>query len=403
MARAVVLALLALLALPVGVAGAPAAGGPSGAVVGSIDDVAILTLNGSARTSFATPSMDVATAVAIQRGGAAARLDQLALKERLAAASSNDEREQLLFEAATAAEIRIADLRDEQRALRSAYVDREIDTATFVRRLALLHTRADRLRTRLAAIGAQADRLPRFSMNSRIQLLESKLIGSRGPVRERATAALRGDEPPARLYVSASVDGHELAMLQDGRYVRAAYRSDLQTPDSVSSFSLDAADSRAFSLYPVAYNDSRQPGFGQNIDGTIGGNIYLVQLTFPSGSVNAYLDDGTRTVFFEIHERRLDLLGPRPGTEATANGTRLVVNRSFPGGPLEVTVTDNATGEPVSATVLVDGARFETGPDGSVWTLGPASVTFDVTAVRPGGNVTVSVRPLVPATVTGEG
>lgn len=404
MGRAVLLALLVAFALPMGVAGAPTGDAEPEAVAPSLQDIAILTLNGSSRAGFATASTDVATAMAVQRDAADGRIDRYALDERVQRTDSTEARQELLLEEATTVEIRIRTLRDDERELRVAYAQRQVDTETFVRRLARIHARTAELRASLDAIQIHAAADPRFSLQGQVRLLGSQLVGYSGPVRNQTVAAIRGDTPPIRLYAEASAGGSVLATLEDGRYVRVAHRADRRTPDSVNPFSLDEAASRAFfQLYPDAYNESLAPGYGQNIDGSIGGNLYLVQLSLPTGSIDAYLDDGSQNVFLEVQERQVDRLRPRPWVEESANGTRLTVNRSYRGGPLRVTVADNATGEPLQTTVVIDDARLETGLDGTAWTLAPGAVAFEVTAVGPRGNVSITVRPFAPTPVGGEG
>lgn len=395
MARAAVLALLLVLALPMGVAAVPSdASGPAAT------DIAILTLDGPARGSFATSSLDVATTLAIQHDEADARLDRYTLDERMRRTASTEARQALLFEAVTSVRTRIAALREDDRELRAAYTAGEVDTETYVRRLAILDQRAAVLRAALDRIQAHAADIPQFSLRGRVRLLDAALFGFQGPVRGQAVTALRGQDSPVRLFVAASADGVVVSTIEDGRYVREAYRASNRDVENVSGMTLNEAAARTSELYPTAYNSSKSIRTGIN---GLSGGLYRIDIEFREGSLTAYLDGATRNVFFEIQERRLDLLGTRPSAVASANGTRIAVNRSYPGGPLRVQVTDNETGTPFSTTVVVAGERFQTGDDGRLWTLAPASVTFEVTAIGPTGNVTVSVRPLAPTPVTGEG
>lgn len=400
MARAVLLALLIGLALPAGVVAMPTGTGGADTAPVSLGDIAILTLGDGTRADFTTPSTDVATAVAIQREAAGARLDRYALRERFDRSASTEVRKAMLFEAATAVEIRITALRDAERALREAYVEREVDSDTLVRRLARLHARAELLRTDLDAIQARAAEIPEFSLRNRISQLDAGLFGFEGPVRGHALAIIRGDQRPTRFYVRASRQGAVLAMIEDDRFVREAYRADNRDPATVGRMSLNDAADRTSELYPVAYNLSNSINTGIQ---SVSGGLFRIEIELREGFVTSYLDGATRDVFFEVQERRLDLIGPRPSAVGVANGTRLVVNRSFAGGPLRISVTDNRTGSPRGATVFVDGTRLETGDDGTVWTLAPASVSYEVRAVGPGGNVTISVRQLQPTRVDGEG
>lgn len=400
MARTVLITLLVVLALPLGVAGTPAQAEPAATDLASLDDIAILTIGENGRADFVQPSLDIASATALQRESAAARLDRYALQTEFERLSSTEARQALLFEAATDVEIRITSLRNQERALRTDYANRELDSEAFVRRLARIHARVALLRATLQTIGASSEEIPQFSIRSRLRLLDATLFGFEGPVRARALATYRGEAAPPRLFVQASDRGVVLAAIREDRYVREAYRADHRDPDSVSGISLSEAAERTSELYPRAYNASVSIRTG--ISGLSGG-LFRIDIELREGSIRAFLDGTTGDVFFEVQERQLDLLGSRPTAVGTANGTQLSVARSYPGGPIEIAVTDNETGEPVRAEVIVGESTFETGSDGVVWTLAPAPVTFDVRAVRPSGNVTITVRPVTPPTVTTEG
>lgn len=432
MPRAALLALLVALALPLGVAGAqpatpvaapldvaapsdPATAGPSGPAVGppagtqasvhaggtgvrpDLHEVAILTVGGG-RTGFATQSADVGTALAVQRRAAGAELDRYALAAEFGATETDEARTTLLFEAATDVEIRLASLREEERQLRADYANRSIDAETYLTRLAHLDARAAALRSRLEAIRAHADEIPRFSMDGRIQRLESGLFGLEGPVRDRVLATKAGEAGPTRLYVRVSGEGVVLSTIDGHRFLREAYRQDSLDPENVGGTSFSEAVDITERLYaPFAYNQSLT--VRNELVGPESG-IYLFTMELRTGLVTAYLDGATGGVFFEVQERRIDQLDPPAGATGVANGTRLVANRSYPGGPMRLTVTDTEVDGPTPATVYVAGHPLETGPDGVVWTLAPPE-PVEVTAVRPGGNVTISVRPL-PVTPVGE-
>lgn len=390
MVRAVLLSLLLVLALPLGVAGAPAndpATAPEDA-----PDIAVLTLNETERTGFVTTGVDVGTALAAQHEIGAARLDRYAFDERFQNTTDPEARQTLLFERATAIEIQIVGLRDDERALRTAYAARNLDTAGYVRELARIRLRVAEHRASLDRIQEHANEMPQFSVGRRVRLLDASLYGFEGPVRNKAMEAIRGEAPPSRFYVSVSRNGLVLSAVTEGRYVREAYRDDHRDREAIGGMGLNDAAERSETLYPEAYNTSTSIRTG--IVGLPGG-LYRLDLELRQGVITAYLDGATRNVFFEVQERRLDRLEERPVAVAADNDTRLTVNRTYPGGPLRIAVADNVTGEPRPTTVLVDGDRLETAPDGVLWTLGPG-VPFDVTALGPAGNVTVSVRPLQP-------
>lgn len=397
MGRAVLLALLIVLALPLGVAGAPTS--DQSATGHDLADVAILTLNETQRSSFTTTSVDVGTSLAVRHDAGDARIDRYALDERLRTVPGAEGRETLLLESLTAVERRITALHDEERALRAAYAARELDPATYVRRLARINAQAGELRLRLDRIRTHADLLPQSGMESRIQLAEAALFGLEGPVRQQSFEAVSGADSPTQVYVEVSESGVVLSAIGDGRFVRETYRADNLDAETAGRTSFSEAVAITERLYaPYAYNQSltdRNELIGRE------GGIYLFTMGLREGLVSAYIDGSTGDAFFEVQERQLDLLPARPTATGAANGTRVEVHRTFPGGPLQVVVADNETEVPRQVPVHVAETRLETGPDGTVWTLGPG-LPFQVTAEGPRGNVTVSVRPLPPTPVGAE-
>lgn len=398
MLRVALLAFLVVLALPAGVGGASPLAATSTAAVADADDVPILTLDGTERSSFATGSLDVGTALADQRRSAAARLERHTLEDRFRSNDSTDARQRLLLGTATAVENRVDALHDEERELRAAYTNRSIDTTTLVRRLALLDARAGELRATLDRVAALADEVPQFAIGGRIDRLDAALIGFEGQVRDRTLSAIRGDGPATRVYVDASGGGVVLATIDGGRYVREVYRADSRDAETADGVAFGEAVTLTGELYaPYAFNDSLT--IGNNFFGPYVGT-YRLTIQMSQGTVVTYLDATTRRIFFEVQERRLDFASSRAAVVGADNGTRLVVNRTFPGGPLRLATSDNETGEPLAATVHVDGRTVRTGDDGVAWTLAPRG-PVDVTADGPRGNVTISVRPLSPKQVHG--
>lgn len=407
MARAPLLILLLVLGLPLGTAGAQSPAvldisptedvdGPAATGVHpDLKEVPILTVSGG-RTDFGTASADVGTALAVQHTRAAARLNRYTLDERFDATASEEAKRTLLFEAATDVEIRIARLRDDERQLRTNYANRSIETETFLARMAVIDARAAVLRNRMTAIRGHADEIPQFSMDGRIQILESALFGLEGPVRARTFAAMAGEASATRVYVRASPEGFVLSTIDGERFVREVYREDNLDTETIGGASFDEVIDLTAELYaPYAYNETLTSG--ANLFGPIAG-VYVLTIQLRTGVVTTYLDGSTRSIFFEVQERRIDQLELPAAATGEENGTHLVANRSYAGGPMRFVVTDAETGEPVDATIHVANTELVTGSDGVVWTLAPPAPT-EVTAVRPAGNITISVRPLSPTTV----
>ena len=366
----------------------------TGAVTETQSATALLVLDGQTASGFAETSMDVSTALSVGHERGAITIDRYAFDERFAAAESDDERRDLLFQATTRFNRRSMTIREEAQALRTSYRNGSIGTDAFVRDLLLIGAESAELRTNLERLDALADQVSGLSYQGRIGRLDASLIGRNGPVRERTLASVRGTADPIRVYVSASAQGEVLAMLEDDRYVREAYREDMHPPDSADGISLDQAASRIAELYPEAYNSSIQRG----ING-LGGGVYRITITLQQGTLTAYLDGATESVFFEVQEHGLATMPATERVIRVANGTRLQIDRAVRGGPLRIETLDNETATPVPTTLLVGDQRFQTGEDGVLWMLMPPTERLTITAIRPDGNVTLTVRPLPPQPV----
>lgn len=368
-----------------------------------INQIAHLTLDQPSRQRLFTQSIDAAAAVSIGRDDAAARLDSYAFEERLRRTGKPG--------GMVAAEIdliaaEVSALRDSERALWGQFVNGSVDRAEFVRESVHLQARATRLRARLSGVREALDRSGNDTLVTRVAALEHELLGLggphrqqalRGPVRERALTALRGTEGGVDLYAASSEQGFVFATINGSEYVREAYRADNHGPGN-TLFGLTEAAELARTLYPAAFNLSVSLGYG--ISG-LGRGAYLLDSELSFGSLNSYLDGTTRNIFFEIQRRDLGRLVQPASVTARGNGTRLIVNRSYGGGPLRVAVTETETGRPVETTVHVGETRHATGPDGVVWALTPPKAVFTVRAIHPSGNLTVSARPLASTQING--
>jgi len=399
MARAVPVALL-VVCLLVGSASGFAAPPPSNSSDqldddGRTADLEMLGLDSPSRSDVSTQGVDVSTAVAIQHDAARSAIDRRAFEISFGGAEDDQERRELVFQAATDVEIGISGLRADNRALRSDYANGTVGPGAYVRGRAESNARADQLRTDLELIQRYADRVPQLTMRSRLESLRVALTGADGPVSDRLEATIVGEEPTTSVYVRASSDGRVLSVITGEQYVREAYRSDVWTPDTTTGVAFDEAVARTNELYPVAFNSSRNIGRGV---GEHGAGTYQISMEVREGDIVTYLDGDTRNVFFETQRFGLAAIESGPAVEASDNGTRLVVNRSYDGGPLRIAAFDNTTRTPVDVTTVVDGSPYRTGPDGAVWVLDPAGST-EVVAVGEAGNVSVDVLPISPTLV----
>jgi len=91
-------------------------------------------------------------------------------------------------------------------------------------------------------------------------------------------------------------------------------------------------------------------------------------------------------VFKEYQRFALDQYRSDSVASNTISGINVTVNRTYPGGPLQVTVTDAESGEPVDLAVTLSQGQAErtaigrTGDDGTIWAVSPRG-SYTVLAV----------------------
>ena len=360
-----------------------------------INRIAHLTLGEESSEGITNQSVDVAAAVSVGRDDAGARLADYALAERLNRTNrTNAELDARLEEI----ESRMNLLGIDARAVRTEYADGSAGPSEFVHESAHIQARAVRLDDRLSRLEGLAERYGNATHRAKIDRLEERLIGHAGPVRRRALAAIAGRRASIDLYAAGSDAGVVFATIAGSMHVRDAYRADRKSyaPDGIS---VGEADQRLTDeLYAVAFGFSGRFSIAPiNGDNT----TYRFEKSLPFGSLLAYLDSGTEEVFHEVQRRDLEALDQPASVITVENGTRLIVNRSYTGGPLRIATRDADGGAATESTIRVGDRRLETGADGEVWTLMPPGSSVEVTATTPDGIVTATVEPLTLTPVNG--
>jgi hypothetical protein len=355
--------------------------------------IAHLTLGDDGSAGLTNQSVDAASAVSIGRDDAAARFEDYATAERL---NRTTDTNAALDGAIDDLEARVATLEADERSVRRQHANGSTSARQFVHDVAHVQARSARLEDRLARLEETAARYGNDTHRDRIDRLERRLLGYTGPVRERALDAVTGTRDALALYAAASDRGTVLAVLDGGEYVREAYRADRQAeaPDGISFL---AALDRFEELYPVAVTFSGQVS-AKGLNGR--NKTYQIEKLLPFGSLLVLLDGNTRDIFHEVQRRQLGSMDQPASATATANGTRLVVNRTHAGGPLRIATYD-ADGRPTAAAVRVGDRRVGTGEDGVVWTLMPPESRVEVAATTPDGTVSLAVEPVAFTPVNG--
>ncbi|SFF81775.1 hypothetical protein SAMN04488063_0407 [Halopelagius inordinatus] len=352
------------------------------------------------RSSLETRTVDLGPSLAFESNATAARMETLRRVERIESTSDADRRQQLLLEEMSDIEQRTVDLRARQRTAIAAYGAGDISARTFLVELAMIDIRASALEERRDRIEDIALAMSDFSISQRSADLERELDTFTGPVRGQAVDVLSGEEDSARFFVQSAPDSVVLGVIDDGTYVREAYRGTLRQRGS-ETITTPAALNITAESYPNLYA-LRNRQNGTDVVGS--GDSYLVRIQHERGELSAFVDSGSESVFKEFQRRPLDTMETEKAGTSVKDGLRLTAYRSYSGGPVLVQLNDSETGEPVDARITVgpSGGRStsvgRTGADGRLWTLAPGQ-SYQITAIDDISVVLLSVESSPPPLV----
>ncbi|MFW5935240.1 MAG: DUF7096 domain-containing protein [Halolamina sp.] len=336
---------------------------PDGAVERSEVDAATLNLGPSAEFNGNVTAVEVETAAVV---------------EYIRAAEGESERSRRIIQAASTVESEIITLRDRQEAAIRAFNAGELTPEEFVVELATISAKADALEARMVRLTELADEIDGFSLSRPTEIrYELRTFG--GPVRERAVDAVRGVDDPTQFFVTAGPEGYELATVDDGYYHREAFRGAVKSGDKGATMEPNEAVNVTRESYPEIFQ------YGDP-SATTSGTTNIVTISGERRSLTAFVDSGSERVFKEYQRFSLDQYRSESTASNTISGINVTVNRTYPGGPLQVTVTDAESGEPIDLAVTLSQGQAErtaigrTGDDGTIWAVSPRG-SYTVLAV----------------------
>ena len=368
-----------------------AVGGVSGETSSGIElseeDIRMVGIGHVDRSDFVVQTPNLANSIFIDKKIISSEFSKYIISEGISLANGGEEKREILFQAATEVEIESAEIIGRFREIRDRWKSGWIGSDEFIRELILISTEAEVLVDLLDYIEKEAENVPQMELRGRIRMLKEKLIPFEGPVRDHLIDVTKGESQIGSIYIAASQGGMVLATIKNGKYLREAYVWDQES--SSGGISLDEAISRTATLYPIAYDSkvSQQTGIMGK------GRGYQIEIGFESGSLTSYLDGGTRNVFYEIQERKLGIVESESKIEFIGDSTKVVIGRSFVGGPLKVEVYDENTGGTAPAMMLIGTSREEKINRGGTWILAPKENTKIV--VEMNGEVTeIQIYPI---------
>ncbi|WP_332897305.1 DUF7094 domain-containing protein [Haladaptatus sp. CMSO5] len=334
------------------------------------------------RTGYGTASLDVGAALDAQNEGLHARWGALSLEERLAVASGAAEQRSILQSELDQLAAAVSALEQRKRDALAAYNSDALTTDELVRELAAIALVADSLEDRLDSLEAAANDIQDTRIEKGLRGLQVSLLELRGPVREHSSLVVEGRATPRTVYVETSDRGVVLATIAGDEYIREVSIPTARDPDASDQYSgnLDRVEERAEELHPWAVNHSRGRNYGSLEFGFVG--VYPIELPHIHGTLRSYLDGGTGDVFYETQTKDLDEIPTNAPMTSGDDGLTLTVETTHPSGPMNVTLVDASTGDPVDATLTIDGQQVgTTGEDGTTWLIQP----------RGGGTLVASV------------
>jgi hypothetical protein len=343
--------------------------------------------------------VDLGPAVGLSTNVTTGRLRTLAMVERVQRAETTELRRERLRTALGDLDAAVDALDSRQTTAITAYGQNEMTTrelfVTLVR-ISIVAQELDDRRRRLETLAADTRG---FDIDrGRLASIGNRLSAFTGPVRAHARAVLDGQVDPQRFYVATGTGSVTVATIIDDTYVRESYRGDLRN-GAGDAIELEVALDIVAGSYPVIWNTTREQTqvFG-------GGETYPVRIGHSRGDLTAFVDSNAHVVYAEHQQRPLDTVVTDQQFAASESGLRLVVNHTYPGGPVQISAVDQATDEAVDVPVSITAGPGPatpigaTGADGTLWTLSP-NRQYTVTAESPSGNVSVVVVPGVPPRV----
>ncbi|MDR5674450.1 hypothetical protein RH858_15090 [Halalkaliarchaeum sp. AArc-GB] len=314
---------------------------------------------------------DIGPAVGLGTDATGMELKTAAIARQLESIEETDERQRQILAEISEIEQQEITLNGRERSAVEAYSAGEISARELVVRLARVSMEAQILRERLDMLREQADETPDFSVDVRANNIDFQLRTYEGPVRSHAADILQGEHPTERVFVESGGDAVVLSMIHDGEYVREAKVPDRQDRSTTGSMDLEGAERVTFGSYPeIAATREGADSIGSD-------GIFIVQVPHAGGELTTFVDGGSEQVFIDHQRMPLEPTNGHVSVADVQEGLNVTVDRTYPGGPLRVTVLDAETEDPViGATVTVgDAVQSETvgttDVEGQQWIVSP--------------------------------
>ena len=345
------------------------------------------------RVGTSTRGPDLGSSLGFATADADAAFETAAVVDRIERAETSVERQQQILAEINRVERAEVALYSRQSEAFGAHAAGELTDRELLDELVRVAATAREYDERLDALDALAESTDGFSSPGRLDELQVALQVYEGPVRDHALALARGQTESNDVYVESSRGAVVLATIVDGEYVREAFRTD-RWDRGGSDITNDVAIEVTEAAYPETAALREPDAFGA-------GSVHRITIPHEFGTLRTFVSGGTERVFVEHQRIDLSAFPDSDSVSAAGDGFNVTVERTYPGGPVTVTVLDEETGEPVQDVTVTksvgDGdsqAIGATNDAGVVRTLSPAE-TYRITVVdEPRVVVLGDVEPL---------
>ncbi|MFC7214251.1 hypothetical protein ACFQO4_09195 [Saliphagus sp. GCM10025334] len=328
-----------------------------------------LTVPEESKRTYTSPTQDFGTAVASADDEVRADAGHFAFEQAFGETTDSNERADLIDASRDRLEARVQALDEREQRAVQAYANGTITEQEFTQVLLRNYNEANELERQYHDLYEYVvNRAPGYSRNSILPMART-IATHQSQARAEIAAASTTDRSPM-VTIETSDVGYRLSLISGGQYYQEVTRFDLRDRDGDSQFdSISAAENHASERYPWAQDNMNSYHFSS----TASPNLYLTEISHDHGELYSYIDGATEAVAREHQSLVVSRLPIEHQNTWERDTVAITLNRTPGDGPAEIRVTDLETGEPVEATIRLDGVAVgQTGSNGHRWLATPA-------------------------------
>jgi hypothetical protein len=320
------------------------------------------------RSTLERQHADLGPAVGLGSAETTDRIATGALEAALEEADTGAERETVLREELTAIETATATLGEREREAIGEFTANQRSARELLVTLAEIDRAAATLESRSELVAERTEAADSTAVDAdRVAAVQYRLQTLQGPVRDHAAAVLSAEHSSDRILVETGGDSVALAAIDGEQYIRETTRAD-RRGDAGGDLADETVEEIVVGDFPLLWD--RRTSFRH-------GPETRLSVQLGNGAFETFVDPETESVFRNSQRVPLDAIVASERTVKVQDGIEVTVRRTYAGGPLQLSIADADTGEPLNATVTIgqNGEESETigrtNEAGELWTMTP--------------------------------